>query len=163
MHLVSDGQRRRVQIAMGLLKPFDVLLLDEITVDLDVLGRADLMKFLREECAERNATVIYATHIFDGLESWPSHVVYVAHGQVQLYEEASAIPQLAQGDLLGLVEGWLREERDRRLGARAAETGRIDYQGDQGSAADALAAWNNGWKAGRMTSSLKQASNAVLR
>ncbi len=163
MHLVSDGQRRRVQIAMGLLKPFDVLLLDEITVDLDVLGRADLMKFLREECAERNATVIYATHIFDGLESWPSHVVYVAQGQVQLYEEASAIPQLAQGDLLGLVEGWLREERDRRLGARAAETGRIDYQGDQGSAADALAAWNNGWKAGRMTSSLKQASNAVWR
>ena len=24
MHLVSDGQRRRVQIAMGLLKPFKV-------------------------------------------------------------------------------------------------------------------------------------------
>ena len=24
MHLVSDGQRRRVQIAMGLLKPFQV-------------------------------------------------------------------------------------------------------------------------------------------
>lgn len=163
MHLVSDGQRRRVQIAMGLLKPFDVLLLDEITVDLDVLGRADLMKFLREECAERNATVIYATHIFDGLERWPSHVVYVAQGQVQLYEEASAIPQLEQGDLLGLVEGWLREERDRRLGARATETGRIEYTGDRGSAANAQAEWNNGWKAGRMTSSLKQSSNAVWR
>ena len=163
MHLVSDGQRRRVQIAMGLLKPFDVLLLDEITVDLDVLGRADLMKFLREECAERNATVIYATHIFDGLESWPSHLVYVAQGQVQLYEEARAIPELEQGNLLGLVEGWLREERDRRLGAQANETGRIEYEGDRGSAADALAAWNNGWKAGRMTSSLKQSSNAVWR
>lgn len=163
MHLVSDGQRRRVQIAMGLLKPFDVLLLDEITVDLDVLGRADLMKFLREECAERNATVVYATHIFDGLESWPSHVVYVAQGQVQLYEESGAIPELARGNLLGLVEGWLREERDRRLGARAHETGRIEYRGDQGSVADALAEWNNGWKAGRMTSSLKQSSNAVMR
>lgn len=32
MHLVSDGQRRRVQIACGLLKPADVLLLDEVTV-----------------------------------------------------------------------------------------------------------------------------------
>ena len=29
MHQVSDGQRRRVQICMGLLKPFQVLLLDE--------------------------------------------------------------------------------------------------------------------------------------
>lgn len=30
LHRVSDGQRRRVQICMGLLKPFKVLLLDEV-------------------------------------------------------------------------------------------------------------------------------------
>ena len=36
-----------------------VLLLDEITVDLDVLARADLLDFLREECEERQATVVY--------------------------------------------------------------------------------------------------------
>jgi CCR4-NOT complex subunit CAF16 len=38
-----------------------VLLLDEITVDLDVLGRADLMAFLKQECAERGATIIYVS------------------------------------------------------------------------------------------------------
>jgi CCR4-NOT complex subunit CAF16 len=32
MHRVSDGQRRRVQIACGLLRPAEVLLLDEVTV-----------------------------------------------------------------------------------------------------------------------------------
>lgn len=58
-----------------------VLLLDEITVDLDVLGRADLMRFLVEECAARGASIIYATHIFDGLEFWPTHVAYVARGE----------------------------------------------------------------------------------
>jgi CCR4-NOT complex subunit CAF16 len=84
MHKVSDGQRRRVQICMGLLKPYKVLLLDEITVDLDVLARADLLKFLKKECEERGATIIYATHIFDGLENWPSHIVYVAQGKLQL-------------------------------------------------------------------------------
>ena len=36
-----------------------VLLLDEITVDLDVLGRADLMAFLKDECQQRGATIIY--------------------------------------------------------------------------------------------------------
>ena len=61
MHTVSDGQRRRVQICLGLLKPFDVLLLDEITVDLDVLGRADLMQFLKEECQQRGATIVYVS------------------------------------------------------------------------------------------------------
>ena len=36
-----------------------MLLLDEITVDLDVLGRADLLQFLQEECEQRGATIIY--------------------------------------------------------------------------------------------------------
>lgn len=54
---------------------FQVLLLDEITVDLDVLARADLLSFLKKECEERGSTIIYATHIFDGLENWPSHMV----------------------------------------------------------------------------------------
>jgi CCR4-NOT complex subunit CAF16 len=64
MHQVSDGQRRRVQIVLGLLEPWDLLLLDEVTVDLDVLVRADLLKFLIKETEERNATIVYATHIF---------------------------------------------------------------------------------------------------
>ncbi len=38
-----------------------VLLLDEITVDLDVLGRSDLFNFLREECEERNVTIVYVS------------------------------------------------------------------------------------------------------
>ncbi|KAH9318686.1 hypothetical protein KI387_020455, partial [Taxus chinensis] len=84
MHKVSDGQRRRVQICMGLLQSFKVLLLDEITVDLDVLARADLLSFLKKECRDRGATIVYATHIFDGLEDWPSHIAYVARGKLQL-------------------------------------------------------------------------------
>ena len=46
-----------------------VLLLDEITVDLDVLGRADLMSFLRQECRERGATIIYVRGCGAGLAS----------------------------------------------------------------------------------------------
>jgi CCR4-NOT complex subunit CAF16 len=32
MHAVSDGERRRVQLCMGLMVPWDVLLLDEVSV-----------------------------------------------------------------------------------------------------------------------------------
>ena len=71
-------------------------MLDEITVDLDVLGRAELMRFLKDECEQRGATVIYATHIFDGLEFWPSHVAYVARGKMQMLREAAEVPELAQ-------------------------------------------------------------------
>ena len=63
-----------------------VLLLDEITVDLDVLARSNLLNFLKKECDNRGALIIYATHIFDGLDDWPSHIVrnsrcyYIFHG-----------------------------------------------------------------------------------
>jgi CCR4-NOT complex subunit CAF16 len=49
----SDGQRRRVQIALGLMREYKVLLMDEITVDLDVLSRLDLLQFFKDECEVR--------------------------------------------------------------------------------------------------------------
>ena len=61
-----------------------MLLLDEITVDMDVVGRLDLLKFFTEECEVRGATIIYATHIFDGLEKWVTHVAYLADGQLKI-------------------------------------------------------------------------------
>ncbi|CAO3600327.1 unnamed protein product [Absidia cylindrospora] len=82
MHKVSDGQRRRVQLVMGLLQPWELLLLDEVTVDLDVLVRADFLDFLKEETEIRGATIVYATHIFDGLGQWPTHIAHVNEGTV---------------------------------------------------------------------------------
>jgi len=75
MHAVSDGERRRVQLAMGLLRPWTVLLLDEITVDLDLLSRSNFLNFLKRESESRACTILYATHILDNLAAWPSHLV----------------------------------------------------------------------------------------
>lgn len=47
-------------------------------------GRSDLMDFLRSECETTGATIIYATHIFDGLEAWPTHLMYLAHSKLQV-------------------------------------------------------------------------------
>ncbi|KAL9251094.1 ABC transporter I family member 20-like protein [Drosera capensis] len=178
MHRVSDGQRRRVQICMGLLKPFKVLLLDEITVDLDVLARADLLKFLKKECDERSATIIYATHIFDGLEHWPTHIVYVAHGRLQLAEPMSKINEMSNLSLMRTVESWLRKERDedRRRRKERKANGLPEFEklieGGRavGNPAQAVVrAMNNGWAAGRLHSTIAGeenfflSSNSVLR
>ncbi|MBA0822455.1 hypothetical protein Goarm_019258 [Gossypium armourianum] len=111
MHKVSDGQRRRVQICMGLLLPFQVLLLDEVTVDLDVVARMDLLDFFKEECEQRGATVVYATHIFDGLETWATHLAYIQDGQLKRSEKLTEINELKSSEnLLSVVEAWLRSE-----------------------------------------------------
>ncbi|KAL4202216.1 hypothetical protein AMTRI_Chr02g262550 [Amborella trichopoda] len=178
MHKASDGQRRRVQICMGLLKPFKVLLLDEITVDLDVLARADLLKFLKRECEERGATIIYATHIFDGLEDWPSHILYVAHGELQLASPMEKVKEMSNLSLMRTVECWLRrerdEERERRKGRKAKGLPEFERRiegtrvtGDP--ARSAVRVLNNGWAAGRLHSTVAGeenfvfSSNSVLR
>ncbi|XP_057798125.1 ABC transporter I family member 19 [Salvia miltiorrhiza] len=111
MHKVSDGQRRRVQICMGLLHPYKVLLLDEVTVDLDVVARMDLLEFFKEECEKRGATIVYATHIFDGLETWATNLVYVQDGTLKKSEKMAELNELKHNpNLLSVVESWLRSE-----------------------------------------------------
>lgn len=63
MHQLSDGQRRRVQIMIGLIRPFKILLLDEITTSLDVCVRQDLLRWLIHETETRHVTIIYAVSL----------------------------------------------------------------------------------------------------
>jgi len=112
MMRTSDGQRRRVQIAMGLLKEFKVLLMDEITVDLDILSRLDLMEFFKQECEVRGATIIYATHIFDGMEKWATHLAYIENGALKRGGPCESIPMLNEGKrLLDVMTVWLRADQ----------------------------------------------------
>ncbi|EIN10756.1 P-loop containing nucleoside triphosphate hydrolase protein [Punctularia strigosozonata HHB-11173 SS5] len=122
MHAISDGERRRVQLVMGLMAPWDVLLLDEVTVDLDVLVRDNLLSFLREECETRNATILYATHIFDGLDTFPTHVAHMRFGTMvteptpwPLPSDPSSGTSPSKGSsLYALALQWLSEDREYR-------------------------------------------------
>lgn len=125
MHAVSDGERRRVQLAMGLLRPWKTLLLDEVTVDLDVLVRARLLNFLRKETEERDCTIVYATHIFDGLSDWPTHLAHIHLGKVIIVKEHSITDDdmsssrvRRNGYLLELALEWLGKDFEER-GKRA--------------------------------------------
>lgn len=104
-----------------------------------------------------------ATHIFDGLEAWPSHIMYVSGGELKTFEPAANLPELQQGRLLELVEKWLRQDQlERRKGAEERLV--LEYSKDTGNGSVMEAAtWNNGWTAGRLTSSMKLSSNAVMR
>lgn len=118
MHAVSDGERRRVQLAMGLVRPWTVLLLDEITVDLDVLSRAKFLGWLKRETENRECTIVYATHILDNLAGWPTHLVHMHMGTVKEWDEADKMLMSIDGSVgatgnsrLGeLVLSWLRDD-----------------------------------------------------
>jgi len=104
MNRISDGEVRRVQILMALMRTFDLLLLDEITVDLDVLTRINLLNFFKAE-SQRGCTVLYATHIFDGIDNWATHVIRVHHRTISVY----TADQL-QNPFYKQVYEWLKED-----------------------------------------------------
>jgi len=122
MHTISDGERRRVQLCFGLMADWDVLLMDEVTVDLDVLVRDDLLKFLKADSEARGATILYATHIFDGLNNFPTHVAHMHLGSFPTPPAAWPVtptsPLASQFSpsttLYGVALQWLKEDRDCR-------------------------------------------------
>lgn len=119
MHSVSDGERRRVQLAMGLLRPWNLLLLDEITVDLDLLSRSNFLAFLKRETESRACTIVYATHILDNLAQWPTHLVHMHMGKVRecgtLEKFYVSRPPTSENSRLGeLVLEWLKRDLKER-------------------------------------------------
>ncbi|POY71109.1 hypothetical protein BMF94_5866 [Rhodotorula taiwanensis] len=146
MHEVSDGERRRVQIVSGLMAPWDVLLLDEVTVDLDVLVRSRLLDFLVQETRERNATILYATHIFDGLDSFPTHLCHLQLGttiapsplewplNLEQAGAREAVPEEVRArmddpnrtgsKLLEVALHWLVEDKQKRIEKEVREGGK---------------------------------------
>eukprot|EP01061_Rhynchopus_euleeides_P029993 TRINITY_DN496_c0_g1_i11.p1 TRINITY_DN496_c0_g1~~TRINITY_DN496_c0_g1_i11.p1 ORF type:complete len:265 (+),score=132.10 TRINITY_DN496_c0_g1_i11:57-851(+) len=110
---LSDGQLRRSQILFGLALARDVIILDEITTDVDLLVRDALLEFLRRE-SDRGCTILYATHIFEGIDDWPpTHVLRLEEGNATLLSVADDIPEAKEPNFLyfNLVRNWLREER----------------------------------------------------
>mmetsp|Transcript_78988 Transcript_78988/g.229392 ORF Transcript_78988/g.229392 Transcript_78988/m.229392 type:complete len:652 (+) Transcript_78988:57-2012(+) len=149
---MSDGMMRRVQIAMKLLRPSKLVLVDEVTADLDVLARQALLRFLREE-SEAGCAVLYCTHIMDGLDGWATHVLRVRMGGVdsqlvpvdgermllkvlRMLEEDAALPEpprpkeprSRREDEANLPSGWLK-----RGATQAGAYGSYSWNADKGS------------------------------
>jgi CCR4-NOT complex subunit CAF16 len=132
MHAVSDGERRRVQLAMGLIRPWRILLLDEITVDLDLLSRSNFLAFLKKETETRECTIVYATHILDNLAEWPTHLVHMSLGKVKewgaidTFELEKKTGWSGNSRLGELVLTWLKEDlaergpRNKGMGSEGA-------------------------------------------
>tara|TARA_Y100000361_G_scaffold56790_1_gene49613 strand:+ start:5267 stop:6082 length:816 start_codon:yes stop_codon:yes gene_type:complete len=94
LNAVSEGQRKRVQLYLNLIKPFKICLLDEITVNLDLLVKDRFMNYLKRETARRNCCIVYVTHIFDGLEEWGTKLIYMKNSNDISITNVNTIPSI---------------------------------------------------------------------
>jgi len=60
----SRGLRQKTSLVLGLVRPFEVLVVDEPFVGLDQSGKAAILELL-DDAADSGATVVVATHQMD--------------------------------------------------------------------------------------------------
>jgi len=119
VNAISDGQRRRCQLIESLSVEKKVYILDEITTDLDLFAREGLLAYLKRETEEKGATIFYATHIFDHLAEWATHILYFSKAKVakccrmeDLTEYHNLVNNGTRVPLYSLMKEWVFREYD---------------------------------------------------
>lgn len=77
----SGGQRRRLEIAMGLVNSPKVLFLDEPTTGLDPQNRANLWEHIRK-LRDNGMTILLTTHYLDEADNLCDRIAIIDHGEV---------------------------------------------------------------------------------
>jgi ABC-2 type transport system ATP-binding protein len=79
---LSGGQRRRLDIAMGLIHAPELLFLDEPSTGLDPQNRANLQEHILRLRARHETTIVLTTHYLDEADSMAERVIVVDHGRI---------------------------------------------------------------------------------
>ena len=93
---LSGGWQRRLSIAMALVSEPSVLFLDEPTLGLDVLARADLWDIIR--ALKGRVTVVLTTHYMEEAEALSDRVAIMKDGRLLVCDTPDGIKQTAGVD-----------------------------------------------------------------
>lgn len=79
---LSGGQRRRLDLALGLVHGPQLLFLDEPTTGLDPQNRANLWEHLSSIRQQSSMTLVVTTHYLEEADAATDRIVVIDHGQV---------------------------------------------------------------------------------
>jgi ABC-2 type transport system ATP-binding protein len=99
---LSGGQRRRLDIAMGLIHAPELLFLDEPSTGLDPQNRANLQEHIVALRARHETTIVLTTHYLDEADSMAERVIVVDHGRVIADDSPARLKATHVGDRIVL-------------------------------------------------------------
>jgi ABC-2 type transport system ATP-binding protein len=98
---LSGGQRRRLDVAIGLVHTPRLLFLDEPSTGLDPQNRVNLQEQIQRLHAEQGTTIVLTTHYLEEADTIADRVVVIDHGVVIADDSASRLKS-SLGDLVRL-------------------------------------------------------------
>lgn len=111
---LSGGQRRRLDIVMGLIHQPQVVFLDEPTTGLDPQSRANLWNHIRKLRDEFGTTVFLTTHYMDEADSLSDRILIIDHGRIVSQGTPKELKKTVSGDAITLT---LRDNEDAEAAA----------------------------------------------
>jgi ABC-2 type transport system ATP-binding protein len=97
---LSGGQRRRLDIVVGLIHIPELVFLDEPTTGLDPQARANLWQHIRGLREERGTTVFLTTHYLDEADALCDRILVIDHGAIVAEGTPDALKSQVGGDVL---------------------------------------------------------------
>jgi ABC-2 type transport system ATP-binding protein len=97
----SGGQRRRVDIALGIIHQPKVVFLDEPTTGLDPQSRAHMWDEVRK-LRDMGMTVFLTTHYLDEADALCDRISIMDHGQIVAEGTPEALKQEISGDVVNV-------------------------------------------------------------
>lgn len=102
---LSGGQKRRLDIALGLIHSPRLLFLDEPSTGMDPQNRANLWDHILRIRAEHGTTIVLTTHYLDEADAMAERVVIIDHGLVIADDTAERLKAERAGDRLTVTVG----------------------------------------------------------
>jgi ABC-2 type transport system ATP-binding protein len=102
---LSGGQRRRLDIALGLINEPPLLFMDEPTSGLDPQSRANLWTHIRELRDEHGVTVFITTHYLDEADALCDRILVIDHGSIVAAGTPGELKASVSGDRVALHLG----------------------------------------------------------
>jgi ABC-2 type transport system ATP-binding protein len=106
---LSGGQRRRLDIVVGVVHQPRVLFLDEPTTGLDPQSRKNLWEHVRRLRRDTGTTVFLTTHYLDEADMLCDRVMVVDHGRVIAEDEPEDLKRQVSGDVVTVALDGVQE------------------------------------------------------
>jgi ABC-2 type transport system ATP-binding protein len=122
---LSGGQRRRFDVALGLMHSPPLVFLDEPTTGLDPQSRANLWQHIRSLRDDLGVTVVLTTHYLDEADALSDRVMVMDDGRIVADDTPDALKARISGDLVTLgLAAEIRSRAGRACGASGARRAR---------------------------------------
>jgi ABC-2 type transport system ATP-binding protein len=112
---LSGGQRRRLDIALGLVHQPQVVFLDEPSTGLDPQTRANLWQHIRALRGDQGATVFLTTHYLDEADALCDRILIIDRGRIVAAGTPDELKRRISGDLVTFTVAATEVERGRAL------------------------------------------------